>query len=280
MKPPVLSDVVKGIRDLPSPAPVVMELIRSFEQEDISTHAVADKVSRDQALAAKTLRIANSSFYGLQRKVTTIPQAITVLGFDSVRTLIVSAGVLDAFAKNRNDAFDISAFWRHSIGTALCSKFLARALNLNQDQAFISGLLHDIGRLVLATCFAEHYAQVIAYRNTHDCFTQDAERAVLGFEHGMVGKTLSEHWKFPPLVQRAISDHHQPLTQDLGGITSVVHVADAIVHGLDLGGDEHDLVPPLSDAVWKSLQVAPGMLAVVFRETENEFEGACRVLGA
>ncbi|KRB79536.1 HDOD domain-containing protein [Noviherbaspirillum sp. Root189] len=275
-----LTDVVKQVRDLPSLPLIVMELIESFEQKDISISVLADKVSHDQALAAKTLRLANSSFYGLQSKVKTIQQAITVLGFDSVRALITAAAVIDNFGAKEGTSFNFKGFWRQAIGTALCAKSLARMSNLNQDYAFISGLLHDIGKLVLVTRFPQQYEQARLHRIANDCYMLDAERAVLAVDHTAVGRALAEHWKFPPLIQRAIANHHAPLAQDLGDIPSVVHVANAVVHALDLGEQEDDLVPHIAENAWNSLNIERTALQRVFRETESEFEEVCQILAA
>ncbi|RJG01047.1 HDOD domain-containing protein [Noviherbaspirillum sedimenti] len=274
----VLADIVKGIRDLPSLPIIVVELLNSFEQSDISIGAMAYKVSQDQALSAKTLRLANSSFYGLQRKVTTIQQAITVLGFDSVRTLITAAGVIGNFSEEQHPSFDFTNFWRHAIGTALCAKELARALNLNQDYAFISGLLHDIGVLVLVTRFPEQYSKVMSYRDRHDCDRIEAERAVLGLDHTVVGRALAEYWKFPLVIQKSIANHHAPENQDLNDIPSVIHVANAIVYALDLDGADTALVPVIDERVWNSLNIGAAAMRSVFRETESKFEDACQIL--
>lgn len=276
----VLADIIKSIRDLPSLPAVVMELLNSFGQEDANMSALADKVARDQALAAKTLRLANSSFYGLPCKVTTIQQAITILGFDTVRTLITAAAVTDNFSSGKHATFDFKAFWRHSTGTALCSKMLARSLNLNQDYAFVSGLLHDIGKLVLVTRFPQQYSETMTYRTEHDCYMLEAERTVLGLDHTTVGRALAEHWKFPALMQRSIANHHAPEAADMGDIPSIVHIADAIVHALDLAGLEDDLVPAVAENAWNSLAIAPAALRKVFRDTESEFEEACHILAA
>lgn len=273
-----LADVIKGIRDLPSLPIIVVELLNSFEQSDISMGAMADKISRDQALSAKTLRLANSSFYGLQRKVTTIQQAITVLGFDSVRMLITAAGAIGNFSEEKHANFDFANFWRHAIGTALCAKELARARSINQDYAFISGLLHDIGVLVLVTRFSEKYAEVISYRDMHDCYRIEAEREVLGLDHAIVGRALAEHWKFPLLIQKSIGNHHAPENQDLGDIPSVIHVADAIVYALDLDGANNALVSVIDERAWKSLNIGNAAMRSVFRETEANFEDACQIL--
>ncbi|HEU4375140.1 MAG TPA: HDOD domain-containing protein [Telluria sp.] len=274
-----LEQIVANVRDLPTLPLIVTELISTFGQADVSTGELAAKVSKDQALTAKTLRLANSSFYGLQCKVRTIEQAIAVLGFDSVRALVTSAGIIGNF-QGAGGAFDFAAFWRHAVGTALCAKGLARIAGCNQEFAFVSGLLHDIGRLVLVTGFPEWYADVAAQRAATDCDMIEAERAVLGLDHTTVGRALAQHWKFPELIQRAIANHHAPMTADLGDIPSVVHVADAMVHALDLVGDPNERVPAIAQNAWDSLRITSAGLRQVLSDTEAEFENACQILTA
>ncbi len=273
-----ITDVIKTLRDLPALPVVVIELLSNLDQEDANTHVLAEKVSRDQALTAKTLRLANSSFYGMQSKVTTIQQAIAILGFNSVRTLVTAAAVIGNFSQSEHVAFDFKVFWRHSIATALCAKAMARHLRVNQDHAFIVGLLHDIGRLVLVTRSPAHYVEVLAHQAAQDCYMLEAERTVLGIDHAMVGRALAEHWKFPVLLQKAIDNHHTPDTSDAASLSSIVHVADGIFPALDLSGDEQDLVPPVSLAAWTALGLEQEVLMRVFRETDAQFEEACQIL--
>jgi putative nucleotidyltransferase with HDIG domain len=273
-----LSDVIRNVRDLPSLPVVVMDVLRSFEQKDANIGLLADKMAQDQALAAKTLRLANSSFYGLQRKVSTIGQAITILGFDSVRTLVAAAAVTDRFRCPRDGAFDARTFWRHASGVALCAKMLARQLGLNQDYAFVSGLLHDIGKLVLVSRFPCEYEAALAHRQAHDCLAIEAERAVLGLDHTTVGRALAEHWKFPLTMQKAIANHHAPEEADIGDLPALVHVADAIAHALDLSHDDDDLVPVLDERAWKSMNLGADAFTRTCRDVEAEFEEACQIL--
>jgi putative nucleotidyltransferase with HDIG domain len=274
-----LDQAVAKLRDLPTLPLVVTELISTFERADVSVGELAAKVSNDQALTAKTLRLANSSFYGLQCKVRTIEQAIAVLGLDSVRALVTSAGIIDNFSGGAG-AFDHAGFWRHAVATALCAKSLARLAKCNQELAFVSGLLHDIGRLALITRFPAQYEAAIAHRSEADCDMLQAERAVLGIDHAVVGRALAEHWKFPLLIQRAIAHHHAPMAQDLGAIPCVVHAADAIVHGLDLVGHADERVPAIAQDAWNSLGIDAAGLRRVFEDTESEFENACQILTA
>ena len=273
-----LAQVVRTVRDLPALPSIVLDLISSFGREDVDVTTLADKMSRDQALAAKTLRLANSSFYGMPAKVKTVKQAIVVLGFDSARALAVASSVIETFGNSGSMHIDVAGFWRHSIAAALCAKTLARHAGLDQDYAFLAGLLHDIGRLVLASSFPEQYAQVQDYCRHNDVLRSEAELHVLGVDHQRAGKMLAEAWKFPPLIQRAIGEHHLPAHADLGNLPGIVHAANAMVHALDLGGDEHIAVPRLLDAAWDSLRLSPEDLRAACRETDGQFEEACRLL--
>jgi len=271
-------DVVRTLDDLPSLPAVVMELLNSIDQEDVDISVLAKKVSYDQALTAKTLRLANSSLYGLQVKVTTIQQAITFLGFQTTRNLITAAAITGCFAEGHCPGFDHKAFWRHSIATAACAKVLARQMRFNQDYAFTAGLLHDIGRLVLVSCFPNQYAATIAHRARHDCCLLEAERQVLGVDHIDAGLALAEHWNFSDTMRLAIGGHHDPEAPGAGFLAAIIHVADAIVHALDLAQVEDDLVPPVSTVAWTALGLDEEIYLQLFRETELQYEEISMVL--
>jgi putative nucleotidyltransferase with HDIG domain len=271
-------DVVNNLDDLPSLPAVVMELLDSIAQEDVDIAVLAKKVSHDQALTAKTLRLANSSLFGLQVKVTTIQQAITFLGFQSTRNLITAAAVTGCFADQLCPGFDHRLFWRHSIATAACARVLARHVRFNQDYAFTAGLLHDIGRLVLVSGFPERYAAVIAYRQAHDCHTLEAERAVLGIDHVDAGLALAEHWNFSDTMRLAIAGHHDPAKPGAGFLAAIIHVADAMVHALDLVQQPDGMVPPVSTVAWQALNLGEDTCMHLFRETELQYEEIALVL--
>jgi putative nucleotidyltransferase with HDIG domain len=268
----VLDDIVRKLEDLPSLPAVVMELLSSIDQDDVDISVLAKKVSHDQALTAKTLRLANSSLYGLQVKVTTIQQAITFLGFQTTRNLITAAAVTGCFPAGQCPGFDDKAFWRHSIAAAACCKVLARRLRFNQDYAFTAGLLHDIGRLVLVSSFPQQYQAVMAYRAANDCYVLEAERAVMGVDHVQAGEALAEHWNFSDTMKMAIAYHHDPDAPGAGLLAAIVHVANALVHALDVAGEDDELVPAVSSAAWAALGLNQEAYQQVFHETEMQFE--------
>jgi putative nucleotidyltransferase with HDIG domain len=280
MTPLSTDDIVANMQELPSLPAVVMELLTSIDQDDVDISVLAKKVSHDQALTAKTLRLANSSAFGLQVKVTTIQQAITFLGFQTTRNLITAAAVTGCFAEGQCAGFNDKAFWRHSIATAACARVLARRMRFNQDYAFTAGLLHDIGRLVLVTAYPARYSEALAYRAANDCAMIEAERALLGVDHVAAGAALAEHWNFSDTMRLAIAWHHEPEQAGAGFLATIIHVANAIVHALDLAREDDDLVPRVSAVAWTALGLSEEAYLHVFRETELQFEEIATVLMA
>ncbi|WP_312434267.1 HDOD domain-containing protein [Janthinobacterium sp.] len=275
MTPLMLDDVIRQIQELPSLPAVLLELLSSMEQSDIDIHRLAHKIELDQAMAAKTLRIANSSFYGMQSKVTSIAQAVSVLGFHSIRSVVTACALTGSFAPV--PGFDFHAFWRHSLATAVVARLLAPHLHLNPETAFTAGLLHDLGTLVLATRFPDAHALARSYRQRHDCQMVEAEQAVLGIDHAQVGSALAAYWKFPAAIQQAVADQHHLARLDAIGLPLLVHVANAVACALDLAGREEALVPPLSPA-WRALALTDTHWLALFGQAERTFDELSRIL--
>lgn len=273
-----LDELTAGLDDLPSLPAVVMELLGSIDQEDADLSLLAKKVALDQALTAKTLRLANSSTFGLQVKVTTIQQALTFLGVQTTRNLIMAASITGCFPSGRCPAFNHKAFWRLSIATAACARVLARHMHFNPDVAFTAGLLHGIGRLVLVTRYPEQYDAVLRECERVDGDLLETERAMLGVDHVLAGRALAEHWQFSDTLRQAIAFHGQPEMPGAGFLATIVHVASAVAHALDLAGYAHEVVPTVSSVAWTALGLSEEAWLHVFRETELQFEEMTAIL--
>ncbi|HEU4818779.1 HDOD domain-containing protein [Janthinobacterium sp.] len=269
--------IIRQIQELPSLPVVVLELLSSMDQDDTDVHVLAQKIELDQGLAAKTLRIANSSFYGMQSKVTSIPQAVSVLGFHSIRTVVTACALTGSFAPV-SGGFDFQAFWRHSLATAIAARLLAPHLRVNPETAFTAGLLHDLGTLVLVTRFPAEHALVRSYRQAHDCQMAEAELAVIGIDHAQVGSALAAYWKFPEAIQQAVADHHAIDRLEAGGLPLAVHMANAVALALDLAGVDDALVPPLSPAGWRSIALDEQAWLALLAQTEHTFDEMSRIM--
>lgn len=270
--------ILRSVRELPALPAVVLELIQSLGDSNISAERLAAKISHDQAIAAKTLRLANSSFYGLPRQVTSIAEATAILGLRTLRSIATAAGLAEGFASSRCQGFDFDAFWRHSIGTALTARALAQRTRLDEDAAFTLGLLHDIGRLVLISAYPSEYAQAITFRTEQDCLMYVAERHFFGVDHAEVGGVIAEHWRFAPSIVTAITCHHRPPADTTKGLTDVVHVADNIAHGLDLSRKHDDMVPLLALDAWSRLGLSDAQCMEVFDVVSQQHDVVCHAL--
>lgn len=274
----LLDDVIKQIKDLPTLPAVAQDMLSNLDNEDTSLEAICAKVAEDQSLAAKTLKLANSSFYGTNSKVVTLQQAVSMLGIKNVKNLIRMTILSNSFPVSRCRGFDFEAFWRHSVATAICAELISRTLHMKHDFAFTAGLLHDIGKLVLVTRFPKEYAEVITFQARQDCHLRDAEQAVLGVDHVAAGLILAIQWQFSDAIQDAIRGHHDPDKKDLNSVAAIVHVANSIVHALDLSQTKNDLVPLLSQAAWDTLALTEADYLSIFRETELRFEAMNQIL--
>ncbi|MFZ6641839.1 HDOD domain-containing protein [Undibacterium sp. TC4M20W] len=273
-----LEDVVKKIKDLPTLPEVAMEMLQNLDDEESSLDMVTEKIALDQSVTAKLLRLANSSYYGNNSKVVTLQQATAMLGVKNVKNLIRTTALSNKFPTEKCPAFDFKAFWRHSVATAICAELISRALHMKHDFAFTAGLLHDIGKLVLVTCYPANYEQVLRYQKEADCLLIEAERHILHIDHVDAGLALATHWNFSEAVCDAIRGHHHPEQENLNVLASVVHVANAIVHALDLAQDENDILPLLSQAAWDTLGLGEADYLSIFRETEMRFDAMDQIV--
>jgi putative nucleotidyltransferase with HDIG domain len=265
-----LDQVKAAVQQLPALPAVVLKVLQTFRQENPDVDLLAREIAHDQALATRVLRLANSPFYGLQTKVGSLHDAITVLGFRNVRSAVAAIAVMRCFAQSPVAGFDFNAFQGHATAVALAARAIARQAQLPEELAFSAGLVHDIGVLALLTAFPEEMAAVLAYATRHDCALREAEREVLGLDHASVGDNLLRHWHFPEEICRAVLGHHD--SSAIGGLADVIHVADVVVHGLAAAEHAGGRVPPLSDIAFNRLDLSVDKLKQVMAEVMRDFE--------
>ncbi|MFZ6798233.1 HDOD domain-containing protein [Undibacterium sp. Di24W] len=273
-----LEEVINKINDLPTLPQVAQEMLSDLNSDDISLDTIVEKVALDQSLAAKVLKVANTSYYGANSKVVTIQQAISMLGTKNLKNLIRTSIFTHNLPVANCRGFDSFGFWRHNIATAICAELISRSLHLKHDFAFTAGLLHDIGRLVLVSRFPKKYEEVIRCATEKDCSLLDAERTILGVDHVSVGLILALQWNFSDAIQDAIRGHHEPDHKELNSIASIVHVANAIVHALDLCDNPHEMVPAVSQFAWDNLGLSEEAYIAIFEETEMRFEALNQII--
>lgn len=267
--------VLSRLRRLPALPSGLSELLDSFAEEDVEVDHIACLIGKNQGMTARVLRVANSSFYGLQSKVGTISEAVVVLGFRAVRSMALAIGMGNVFHGEQCAGFDEQAYVRHCAAVGLAARGIAAVAGQNAELAFTGGILHDIGRLVLAANFPSQYAEVMLLGHREDCFVVDAERRLLGIDHAEVGGLLAETWHFPPALCAAMAGHHQPSGEPMADL---IHLADSLAHALGGSGQSSEMVMPVDDRAWQRLGLRSGDLNGIPALVEGEMEETCQVL--
>ncbi|MBI5438840.1 MAG: HDOD domain-containing protein [Nitrosomonadales bacterium] len=273
-----MEQVLACVEQLPPLSTAVVEVLASFERKDVDADEIAGKISLDQGMVTRVLRVANSAFYGFNGKVGTIHEAIVLLGFHNIRSLVVAAGLIRQFPPREHGQFDHNLFWRHNIGTGVCARVLASRLGKDGELAFTAGMLHDVGQLVVEVVCPEKSDAVAVHGASHDMTLLEAERAILGVDHAAIGFEVTKRWNFPAAIQLAIRDHHQP-GQESGFLADVVHVASVLCHALDIGNTVNDRVTPLSPDAWQRLGLHWEMIKYGLPEIERQNAAASLMLG-
>jgi putative nucleotidyltransferase with HDIG domain len=201
---------IDGIKELPTLPMIYFKVNKALQNNEASIQGVADIIELDQAMSSKVLRIVNCAFYGFRSKISSIPHAVMILGFNTVKNAIVSVSILDVFAiKEKFHGFDVKNFWGHSIAVAVISKHLAEKSRIAPpEDAFIAGLLHDMGKLIMLQYFKKDFGRIWQTQHDDGLTFYDAERAILPVDHAQIGAYLAKKWQFPNSLVDAISCHH------------------------------------------------------------------------
>jgi putative nucleotidyltransferase with HDIG domain len=271
-----VASVLDHAQKLPSLPSLVMEILESFDNERMDVSTLAKKIANDQALVSRVMRVANSAFFGLSGQVGTIFEAISVLGFNNLRGLVTAAAIINASPKNLGQ-FDLAAFWRHGICTAACAKALAKRLGLNPEIAFTAGVLHDIGKLIIAM---EHPSAARPADAGSDEQSLAAERNLTGYDHAALGGELAKRWKFPQPIRDAIRLHHSPQDASAsGGLSDVVYVANLFAHALDQGEIREEKYTALSSEAYARLRLDPAELPALAQTAQQLYVGSIQLVG-
>jgi len=225
-------DVLAKLHQLPSMPAVMQEILASFNNENLDSSALADMIARDQGLSARVLRVANSPFYGLPRTIGSIQDAVVVMGFNGIRSLVLSAGFVHAFPVTPGSLFDRQAYWKHSFRVAGYAKSLALSLRQEPQMAFTAAMFHEIGQLVLDACMPEQFAQVLQQQKITGLSLAEIEQSEFGFDHALIGAEMARHWNFPAEIEHAIRYWAVPDHKPFGAVTGMVHVAVLLEGGL------------------------------------------------
>ena len=236
MRPEDILKTVLSSTELPTLPTVASALISLTSREDTTLSDIADLVSKDIALSAKILKVSNSAFYSFPQQIGSINQAVSILGINAVRSLVLSFSFLSIKGGNKSDHFDFQKFWERSLASAVASKLiLDKVEGADTEEIFISGLLQNLGELIFAKTFPDEYDNVLNQLEEEQATIPEVEKKILGVDHCFIGYEVAKSWGFPDALLLPILFHHDPLQYSgknlkIKTTTSAVYLSDILTN--------------------------------------------------
>ncbi len=248
-------EVINSVPTLPS---VYQNIIRVMSDKNSTVEDIANVISKDQAASLRLLQVANSPLFGASRTIETVSNAIMYLGFIEVRNIVIALAVINLIEKNKKfKNFNPRDFWKHSLAVGAAARMIAKHLGKSSlEKAFLAGILHDIGKLVLLTYFEDEYIKVTKYIEKNKIFLINAEKEILGFTHCKIGNKLLKKWNLSDYLINAVTYHEEGLIKGkFDEVVAVVHLANIYARALNLGNPGDPLIPKPNEKIWQYVKL-------------------------
>ncbi len=255
-----LHDILKRVDDMPLLPQTAQTVLSMMDEPKTHILKIAEAIQNDVAITTRLLKMANSAYYAQGRKIVTILEALVLLGLNTVKDLLVAASTYKILNKKiEGYLLEKGDLWKHSLLCARASETLAsEAEPLLKDKAYMAGLLHDVGKIILAHTVQEEFEEILLKVEGGSQSFDSAEKEVLGFTHADIGARVLQKWNFPEEIVDAIEFHHAPKDAKFQQLAGFVHLADmaALMLGVGLGSD--GLYYPLDESVFEFVKLSKG----------------------
>lgn len=273
MNVPSPAELTRNLPSLSTLPAVMGELQRAINDPEATLEVFGKIIEKDPDLTARILRIANSAFYGLQSKVETVVQALSLIGVGELKQLLSGGSVVEYFQNIPPEVLNMKSFWQHSVASGIAARELASQCRvLEPERFFVAGLIHAIGRLVLLLKAPDAYLAVLqTHRKTQEPL-HEVEKEMLGYTHAEVGSELLLQWNFPHTLRFAVRYQHAPGSTASAFLeAAIVHTAVFIAESMQLGNSGETLIPPLNTTSFDKIGLPPHALQSTIREVDRQF---------
>lgn len=236
--PQKIKKLAESVLDLPTLPTQFARILEAVDSPHISAEILSGLICEDQSLAARVLRMSNSAWYGVKEEVSSISQAVVLLGLERIREICLSSAVFDMFREGAEDGgLDLDNFWKHSMAVGIIArKLCSREDKAKAQQSFLAGLLHDIGKLLFIRYYDVEYSQLVEEARSESKLLFEKELELWGVSHAEVGQWLAKRWRFPMELQNAILYHHEPWESNESDLVlASVHFANILAQYSSLG---------------------------------------------
>lgn len=258
---------VQDLASLPTLPGIIRAVVAMMDNADAGPRDVAELISHDQVISAKILRLVNSPLYGFPGRIASVSHALVLLGFNVVRGLVLSMAVFDHFSGR------VPGLWGHSLGTALTARALARQLGRKDaEEVMILALLHDLGKVVLAHLFPDHYSQAMTLATEKRSHITNAERQVFGADHTLTGAWVAQAWHLPARIEEVMVYHHTPrAAKHFPTDVALIQTADVLARAMEYGDPGDPVMPTLDADAIAVLNLSDQQIANALKTAETEF---------
>lgn len=234
---------------------------------------IAEVISNDTSLSVRLLKIVNSAFYNFPEKIETIIHAISIVGTQQVQDLALATSALTVFKGIPGDFFNMSSFWRHSVGCGIAARTIAiHRREPNPERFYLMGILHDVGRLLIFENMPDMAREIVLRSERDKEIMYEVESEILGFDHAAVGADLLRAWNLPDSIEEVVAYHHRPLEATRYPMEcAVLHAADFIAKAMELGCSGDPLVPPLNEDAWEEIGLSASQLPAIWDQVEAQY---------
>ncbi|UCG16897.1 MAG: HDOD domain-containing protein [Phycisphaerales bacterium] len=280
--------ILAQIEELPTLPAVALRLLELTTASDTSARDIVEVIETDQALTAKILSLVRRADLGVRDDVMTIERAVVLMGFEAVRSAVLSVQIYETFASvepHDETDFNRAEFWKHSLAVACAAQLIAERLDDGgrPAEAFVCGLLHDVGKMALDACLPKSYARVVRRaQRGHQCIS-DVEHEILGIDHTITGKRLLTRWRLPKAIAECAWLHHQPpdalpKSIEAAAMVMIVHLADNLVRRQRIGFSGYNRVDPVDELADRIGLPGKALDHVIARLPET-IEQHCQLVG-
>ncbi|MCE5335306.1 MAG: HDOD domain-containing protein [Desulfobacteraceae bacterium] len=229
-----LVKTVSAIESLPSLPSLYTELVKALNAPDVSMSMIGEMISKDVGVCAKLLQLVNSAYFGLPTRVSNPQKAVSLLGLELVKSLVLTVSIFSYYDHPGSMGHAVETLWNHGLQTGMFSRCMAARSGVGKDRtddAFVAGLLHDVGKLILMETMPDRYLEAARLAEREHCSSCEAERSILGTTHGPIGAYLLGIWGLPDSIVHAAAYHHAPSSCPTPGFSdlTLVHIADVLV---------------------------------------------------
>jgi putative nucleotidyltransferase with HDIG domain len=267
-------NLIDRIPPFPKVAQRIMEMLRN---PNVTAHALAEVIQYDQAITANILKLCNAAYYGLQRKVSSLDEALVVIGHETLKDVVVTSSSARFFKGPAGEGYHLEEgdLWRHSVATAIMAKRLVRHIpRVDPGTAFTTGLLHDIGKRFLSSFVAGDFKKIMLKVTKENCTFVDAEKKLLGADHATLGGKILERWEFPPAMVKTIRLHHDADALRQDPLTALIALSNALVISMGIGVGADGLATRLRGEALKRFDISQPVLDLCMADLILEMEKA------